>query len=93
MPTLPDPERTYVTLPARTVYCRQQLSISAEQMSAMMRSGIPFSNAPGVEYEYSNYGFAILGRIVSVVSGMPYNRFLETQILRLREQLLNADVR
>ena len=30
----------------------------------MMRGGIPFSNAPGVAYEYSNYGFAILGRIV-----------------------------
>ena len=31
----------------------------------MMRDGIPFSNAPGIAYEYSNYGFAILGRIVS----------------------------
>ena len=33
--------------------------------SQMMRGGIPFSNAPGVAYEYSNYGFAILGRIVA----------------------------
>ena len=39
----------------------------------MMRDGIPFSNAPGVAYEYSNYGFAILGRIVSRVSGKPYD--------------------
>ena len=37
--------------------------------------GIPFSNAPGIAYEYSNYGFAILGRIVDAsVSGMPYAR-------------------
>jgi CubicO group peptidase (beta-lactamase class C family) len=35
----------------------------------MMREGIPFSNPPGVAYEYSNYGFAILGRIVARVSG------------------------
>ena len=35
------------------------------EMAAMMRRGIPFSNAPGIAYEYSNYGFAILGRIVS----------------------------
>ena len=40
----------------------------------MMRAGIPFSNAPGVAYEYSNYGFAILGRIVTKASGMPYRR-------------------
>ena len=33
-------------------------------MARMMRAGIPFSNAPGIAYEYSNYGFAILGRIV-----------------------------
>ena len=35
------------------------------EMSQMMRAGIPFSNAPGIAYEYSNYGFAILGRIVT----------------------------
>ena len=38
----------------------------------MMRGGIPFSTAPGTAYEYSNFGFAILGRIVANVSGMPY---------------------
>ena len=36
--------------------------------------GIPFSNPPGVAYEYANYGFAILGRIVTNVSGTPYRR-------------------
>jgi CubicO group peptidase (beta-lactamase class C family) len=48
----------------------------------MMRAGIPFSNAPGVAYEYSNYGFAILGRIVTRASGMPYNDYLASKILR-----------
>ena len=60
----------------------QQLSLSYEEMSALMRRGIPFSNAPGVAYEYSNYGFAILGRIVSRVSGMPYNTYLARYILQ-----------
>ena len=60
----------------------QQLKVSADQMAQMMRGGIPFSNAPGVAYEYSNYGFAILGRIVSRVSGMPYNDYLTARILR-----------
>jgi len=60
----------------------QQLSISFDSMSVLMRKGIPFSNAPGVAYEYSNYGFAVLGRIVSRASGMPYNAYLERHILR-----------
>jgi CubicO group peptidase (beta-lactamase class C family) len=46
----------------------QQLADSDDQLSAMIRAGIPFSNAPGVAYEYSNFGFAILGRVVGNIS-------------------------
>jgi hypothetical protein len=37
---------------------------------------------PGLAYEYSNYGFAILGRIVTNVSGQPYRDYISTAILR-----------
>jgi CubicO group peptidase (beta-lactamase class C family) len=60
----------------------QQLSESDEAFSRMLRDGIPFSNAPGVAYEYSNYGFAILGRIVSRVSGRPYDAYVTQTILQ-----------
>lgn len=60
----------------------QQLKVSDAQMSKMLLAGIPFSNAPGVAYEYSNYGFAILGRVVTSASGMPYNEYLATKVLR-----------
>jgi len=60
----------------------QQLSITDEQLSAMLRGGIPFSNAPGLAYEYSNYGFMILGRVVSRVSGMPYADYVTANILK-----------
>ena len=46
----------------------QQLAETDEGLSALIKAGIPFSNAPGVAYEYSNFGFAILGRIVANVS-------------------------
>ncbi len=59
----------------------QQLSATDAQLSAMIRKGIPFSTAPGTAYEYSNFGFAILGRIVQNVSGMPYPRYLQRRIL------------
>ncbi len=59
----------------------RQLADSDAQLTEMMRRGIPFSNAPGVAYEYSNYGFAILGRIVSTVSRAPYAEYIRSAIL------------
>ena len=60
----------------------QQLAATEAELSRMLRAGIPFSTAPGTAYEYSNYGFAILGRIVANVSGMPYPRYLTERVLR-----------
>jgi CubicO group peptidase (beta-lactamase class C family) len=37
---------------------------------------------PGTRWQYSNTGIAILGRIVEVQSGMPYEKFLETRIFQ-----------
>ena len=59
-----------------------QLGDTEAQLSEMMRRGIPFSNAPGVAYEYSNYGFAILGRIVSRVSGIRYPDYVKAYVLK-----------
>ncbi|MFO7695251.1 MAG: serine hydrolase domain-containing protein [Vicinamibacterales bacterium] len=59
----------------------RQLAATDAGMAAMMTRGIPFSTAPGTAYEYSNYGFAILGRLVANVSGMPYRRYLQANIL------------
>ena len=59
----------------------QQLAATEAELSAMLRRGIPFSTSPGTGYEYSNFGFAILGRIVANVSGMPYPRYLRERIL------------
>ena len=59
----------------------QQLAATDAELTAMIRRGIPFSTSPGTGYEYSNFGFAILGRIVANVSGMPYSRYLRERIL------------
>ncbi len=60
----------------------QQLSATEDQLTAMLRAGIPFSNASGIAYEYSNLGFAILGRIVSKASGRPYREYVAATILK-----------
>ena len=59
----------------------QQLAVTEDEFTRMIASGIPFSNPPGLAYEYSNYGFALLGRIVSKASGVPYARYLQQNIL------------
>jgi len=60
----------------------RQLARTDDELSQMLRGGIPFSNAPGLAYEYSNYGFAILGRVVSNVSGQRYDDYVAANILR-----------
>lgn len=59
----------------------RQLARSDETMRAWLRAGIPFSNAPGTAYEYSNYGFAILGQVVARASGRPYKDYVRDEIL------------
>jgi CubicO group peptidase (beta-lactamase class C family) len=65
----------------------QQLADTDEELSASIRAGIPFSNAPGIAYEYSNFGFAILGRIVGTLSGNPgtrtaaYTKYIQDHVL------------
>lgn len=60
----------------------RQLAQTDETMREWMRTGIPFSNAPGVAFEYSNYGFAILGQVVARASGRPYAQYVRDEILR-----------
>jgi CubicO group peptidase (beta-lactamase class C family) len=59
----------------------RQLGITDAQFAEFLARGIAFSNPPGVAFEYSNLGFALLGRVVSRVSGVPYQRYITREIL------------
>lgn len=60
----------------------RQLGISEKAFSEMLNKGISFSNNPGVSYEYSNMGFALLGSIIKKVSGQPYQAYITEKILK-----------
>jgi CubicO group peptidase (beta-lactamase class C family) len=60
----------------------RQLAISEATLNAWLAQGIPFSTSPATTYEYSNYGFALLGRVVTNASGVPYDRFIQARILQ-----------
>jgi CubicO group peptidase (beta-lactamase class C family) len=67
--------------PEDNPWADHQLSLTDAEYTAMIGRGIPFSNPPGLAYEYSNYGFSLLGRIVTNVSGVPYRRYVTEAIL------------
>ena len=45
--------------------------------------------SPGERMNYSNYGYLLLGRIISKVSGVPYGQYIEENIFRPL-QMLNS---
>lgn len=59
----------------------QQLSVTDATLDQWLRKGIPFSTPPGTRYEYSNYAFGLLGRVVSRAAGMPYEKYMRQEIL------------
>ena len=60
----------------------RQLAIPDGTLSIWLEAGLPFSTPPGTAFEYSNYGFAILGQVVTRVSGLRYRDYVAQQILR-----------
>lgn len=60
----------------------RQLAESDATLSRWMRAGFPFSQAPGLGYEYSNTGFAILGQVIARVSGMRARDFIDREFLK-----------
>lgn len=59
---------------------RQQV-LSEAEFTKMIRAGVPFSRTPQMAHEYSNFGYALLGRIVTNASGMSYRRYVEKMLL------------
>lgn len=60
----------------------RQLDVSDEELLEVIRNGISFSNVPGIKFEYSNLGFAILGHIIKIVTGQSYEDYITRNILK-----------
>ncbi|MGD8727076.1 MAG: serine hydrolase domain-containing protein [Gemmatimonadales bacterium] len=60
----------------------RQLAAPDEELRAHVAAGVSFSNVPGVAYEYSNLGFALLGQIVQVVSGMSFQDYMAEHVFK-----------
>ena len=43
----------------------------------------PLRNLPGAAYEYSNFGYNVLGRVIETITGMPYEKYVQEYVLKL----------
>lgn len=59
----------------------RQTPLPEADFSRFLSGGVPFARSPGLAMEYSNLGYALLGRILSNVSGMPYADAISTHLL------------
>jgi serine-type D-Ala-D-Ala carboxypeptidase/endopeptidase len=62
----------------------RQTPLPETDFTALLKAGVPFTRAPGLTHEYSNLGYALLGRIIRNVTGQPF----EAEIARRRFQPL-----
>src|SRR5215211_3724603 len=53
---------------------------SAETVIRYMK-GMPFDFNPGEKFVYSNFGYAILGRVIERLSGVPYEQYVRARVL------------
>jgi len=59
----------------------RQLDEPDQMLIDLINEGIAFSNPPSYTFEYSNTGYAMLGLIISHVSGVPYQQYIKENIL------------
>lgn len=57
------------------------LGMTPPALDELMAKGRLFARAPGLAFEYSNLGYALLGRVLTNVSGEPYQAFVRHTIL------------
>jgi serine-type D-Ala-D-Ala carboxypeptidase/endopeptidase len=60
----------------------RQTPLPEAEFSRLLREGVPFAQAPATAMEYSNLGYALLGRIVTNVSGQPYAETITKSLLQ-----------
>jgi CubicO group peptidase (beta-lactamase class C family) len=68
-------------MPEDDPWADRQLALADTEFLAMLNKGISLSNPPGTIWEYSNLCYAMLGRIITVVSQVSYQEYIKREIL------------
>jgi CubicO group peptidase (beta-lactamase class C family) len=60
----------------------RQQGLPLEDFARFLSGGVRFNWAPGTRFEYSNLGYAILGRVITTVTGAAYPDYIRHRLLR-----------
>jgi CubicO group peptidase (beta-lactamase class C family) len=60
----------------------RQQGLPLEEFGKFLAAGVSFNWAPGTGFEYSNLGYAILGRVITAVTGAAYPDYVRDRLLR-----------
>lgn len=60
----------------------RHLDISDDELDAAVRAGPLFACVPGTTFEYSNLGYALIGRVMRRASGMRPQAFITERLLK-----------
>jgi CubicO group peptidase (beta-lactamase class C family) len=59
----------------------RQQGLPLEEFASFLAAGVRFNWAPGTRFEYSNLGYAILGRVITAVTGAAYPDYIRHRLL------------
>jgi CubicO group peptidase (beta-lactamase class C family) len=60
----------------------RQQGLPLDEFAQFLANGVSFNCAPGTRFEYSNLGYAILGRVITAVTGMAYPDYVRHRLLK-----------
>ena len=59
----------------------RQQGLPLEEFATFLARGVGFNWAPGTRFEYSNLGYAILGRVITAITGVAYPDYIRHRLL------------
>jgi CubicO group peptidase (beta-lactamase class C family) len=59
----------------------RQESLPLPDFDALVAAGLTFCRPPGLEFEYANIGYALLGRVIAQVTGSDYRDVVRERLL------------
>ena len=68
-------------LPDDDFWADRRMDLPARGVDRLLRAGATFAHPPGTVFEYSNFGWVMLGRVVTNVGGMAVQEFVSQKIL------------
>ena len=60
----------------------RQQGLPLDEFASFLAGGVGFNWAPGTRFEYSNLGYAILGLVITAVTGTAYPDYIRDRLLR-----------